>query len=73
LWATDQPGNLVYDNVENAVTFEVDTANLYKSNLVIDSRFGIVYFPQKWDLAGMSGRTEESSNNVASFNESLPR
>jgi len=73
LWATDQAGGLLYDNVENAVTFEVDTANLYKSNLVIDSRFGIVYFPQRWDLSGMSGRVEEAPGSVATLRESLPQ
>jgi lipopolysaccharide transport system ATP-binding protein len=65
LWVTDMPGGLVYDNIEHAVTFEVDTANLYKSNLVIDSRFGILYFAQKWDLAGISGRTEDTQAAVA--------
>jgi lipopolysaccharide transport system ATP-binding protein len=73
LWVTDQHGTVVYDNIENAVTFEVDTANLYKSNLVIDSRFGIVYFPQKWDLKGMSGRTQEPPSESSSLTESLAR
>ncbi len=46
LWVTDMSGNLIYDNVEQAITFEVDTANLYQSGRVIDSRFGIVFFQQ---------------------------
>jgi lipopolysaccharide transport system ATP-binding protein len=53
LWVTDQSGAVVFDNVEGAVTFEIDTANLYNANWQADSRFGIVYFPQKWDLSGM--------------------
>jgi lipopolysaccharide transport system ATP-binding protein len=53
LWVTDQTGNVVFDNVENAVTFEIEPANLYNANWQADSRFGIVYFPQKWDLSGI--------------------
>jgi hypothetical protein len=53
LWVTDQSGAVVFDNVEGAVTFEIDTANLYNANWQADSRFGIVYFPQKWDLSGI--------------------
>jgi lipopolysaccharide transport system ATP-binding protein len=70
LWVTDMEGGLVYDNIEHAVTFEVDTANLYKSNLIIDSRFGIMYFPQKWNLAGVSGQREASLNDAAVMNAS---
>jgi lipopolysaccharide transport system ATP-binding protein len=73
LWVTDMAGGLIYDNIEHAVTFEVDTANLYKSNLIIDSRFGIVYFPQKWNLAGVKGKHEVASANDANLKDSLVR
>jgi lipopolysaccharide transport system ATP-binding protein len=72
LWVTDMPGTLIYDNVEHAVTLEVDQANLFQSGRTVDSRFGIVFFPQKWNLAGVSGQAEGSSA-VASATESLPR
>ena len=62
LWATNQHGGLIYDNVENAVTLELHAANHYGANFVIDGRFGIVYFPQKWDLTGMLGRTEDTAS-----------
>jgi lipopolysaccharide transport system ATP-binding protein len=62
LWVTDQAGTVVYDNVENAINLEVDAANPYGSNFVIDSRFGTVYFPQKWDLAGLSGASQDAPN-----------
>jgi lipopolysaccharide transport system ATP-binding protein len=54
LWATDMTGKYVYDHVEHGVTFEVDIANIYESGRAIDSRFGIVFFPQRWDLSGIS-------------------
>jgi lipopolysaccharide transport system ATP-binding protein len=73
LWVTDQGGGLVYDNVENAVILEVDPANPYGSNFVIDGRFGIVFFAQKWNLAGMSHRTEDSLTSSANLKESLAR
>jgi len=53
LWATDDNGAVVFDNVECAITLEVERANIYKSGKDFDSRCGIVFFPQKWDLSGM--------------------
>jgi len=52
LWLTDMVGGVVYDNVEHAVTLEVDTADIYGSGREIDNRCGIVFFPQKWNLSG---------------------
>ena len=52
LWATDDGGAVVYDNVECGVTLEVETANIYQSGKDLDSRCGIVFFPQKWNLSG---------------------
>jgi lipopolysaccharide transport system ATP-binding protein len=68
---TDMTGALVYDNIENAVTLEVGTANIYQAGLQIDSRCGIVFFPQKWNLAGMSA--EGSSSKIEEAKEPLPR
>jgi len=52
LWATDDSGMVVYDNVECGVTLEVETANIYQSGKDLDSRCGVVFFPQKWNLLG---------------------
>ena len=49
LWLTGING-AVHDVVENGVTLEVEMANIFDSGRTIDSRFGIVYFPQKWVL-----------------------
>jgi lipopolysaccharide transport system ATP-binding protein len=56
LWITDMEGKLIYDNVENAITMEVEPANIYKSGKLLDSRAGLVFFPQKWDLSGVTGQ-----------------
>ena len=64
LWLTDMPGQLVYDNIEHAVTFEVEGANLFQSGKAMDGRQGIVFFPQKWNLAGMSGEVKYSLTNA---------
>ncbi len=47
LWLTGING-MVHDVVEHGVTLEVEMANIFDSGRTIDSRFGIVYFPQKW-------------------------
>ncbi|HXU21399.1 MAG TPA: ABC transporter ATP-binding protein [Verrucomicrobiae bacterium] len=66
LWLTDMDGVEVYDNLEHAVTLEVEASNIYQSGKVIDSRLGIVFFPQKWNLAGISGRAEQLTASLVS-------
>lgn len=58
LWATDMHGGAIYDNVEHAVTLEVETANIYQSGRNLDSRAGIVFFPQRWNLSGTLQRSK---------------
>ena len=73
LWATDDQGVVVYDNVEHGVTLDVDIANIYKSGRSIDSRCGIVFFPQKWNLSGTLDTKTHPANNRPSQYEPLPR
>jgi lipopolysaccharide transport system ATP-binding protein len=73
LWLTDMPGQLVYDNIEHAVTFEVEGANLFQSGKAMDGRQGIVFFPQKWNLAGMSGHVQYTPSTLMNSKESLTR
>lgn len=66
LWLTDMSGNVVYDNVEHGVSFEVEIANIYNSGKEIDSRSGIVFFPQKWNLDHIrESRSEEETAPVS--------
>ncbi len=73
LWVTDQTGVTVHDNVENAVIVEVEPANLYNSNWFADSRFGIVYFPQKWDLSGIPNAENPTAKLPPPQFEPLPK
>jgi lipopolysaccharide transport system ATP-binding protein len=52
LWITGVAG-IVYDAVEHCACLEVELANVYRSGRSIDGRFGIVYFPQRWNLQGL--------------------
>lgn len=47
------PQTGVHDSLEHGVSLEVELANIYNSGRVFNSRFGVVYFPQKWHLDGM--------------------
>ena len=58
LWITGL-GQIVYDGVEHCAKLEVELANFYRSGKQIDSRWGIVFFPQKWNLQGL--RSEQLS------------
>ena len=73
LWATDMQGTLVYDNIEHAVQLDVEAANIYQSGRNIDSRCGIVFFPQKWNLSGTLGAAGESTKQVPGQCEPLPK
>ncbi len=64
LWVTDMTGALVYDNVEHGVTLEVEAANIYQSGRDLDSRCGIVFFPQKWNLFGIRGTRAEVPDDL---------
>jgi len=47
LWITDPSGKTVYDGDVRA-SLEVEVADVCKSGRMLDSRHGIVYFPQRW-------------------------
>lgn len=54
LWLTGI-GQIVFDGVEHCVKLEVEgSSNIYRSSRPIDSRYGIVYFPQRWQLGQLS-------------------
>ena len=47
LWITGSGGKPVYDGDVRA-PLEVEVADVYRSGRILDSRFGLVYFPQRW-------------------------
>jgi lipopolysaccharide transport system ATP-binding protein len=48
LWITGPTGGKpVYDGDVRAL-LEIDVADVYNSGRMLDSRFGLVYFPQRW-------------------------
>ncbi|HKT47363.1 MAG TPA: ABC transporter ATP-binding protein [Candidatus Acidoferrales bacterium] len=58
LWITGLSQH-VYDGVEHCASIEIELANIYRSGKNIDSRSGIVYFPQRWVFSGLA--TEQVS------------
>ena len=47
LWITGQGGRPIYDG-DVRTSIEVDGADVYRSGRMVDGRYGIVYFPQRW-------------------------
>jgi lipopolysaccharide transport system ATP-binding protein len=43
----------LYDMLENAVRLDVEEAPVYNSSRRIDSRYGVMFFPQRWRLDGI--------------------
>jgi lipopolysaccharide transport system ATP-binding protein len=52
LWLTS-PGDTRHDVLEHVAALDVEPSNYYKSGRGIDSRFGIVVLPCRWDLSGL--------------------
>lgn len=59
LWITGV-GGVVHDGVEHCARIEIELTNIYRSGKNIDSRSGIVFFPQKWVVPGL--RSEQISS-----------
>lgn len=64
LWITGS-ASPVHDNIEHCAQLEVALANVYSSGRMLDSRSGIVFFPQRWKvyepvMAGASSKIEET-------------
>jgi len=49
LWITAPGGKPVYDGDVRA-SLEVEVTDVYRSGRMIDSKFGLVYFPQSWNV-----------------------
>jgi lipopolysaccharide transport system ATP-binding protein len=76
LWLTGAASPL-YDNIEHCAQLEVELANVYASGKALDSRYGIVYFPQRWHLDGIgSGKHSadyDEPEAVPSPSDRIPR
>jgi len=60
LWITGVDSR-IHDGLEYCTRLEIGLANIYNSTRVIDSRHGILYFPQRWKLGGLQTVKEEQS------------
>ncbi len=52
LWLTGT-GNIIYDGLEHCARLDVEVSDMYQSGRGIDGRYGIVFFPQRWNLEGL--------------------
>jgi lipopolysaccharide transport system ATP-binding protein len=65
IWLTGE-GGVVYDGLEHSAVLEVETANIYQSGRSLDSRYGILFFPQRWVINGVPVRgTSEYDGSVS--------
>jgi lipopolysaccharide transport system ATP-binding protein len=62
LWLTGGT-QVTYDVLEYCKQLHIETANIYHSSRVIDGRYGIVFFPQKWNLSGLSAEWDRGFSN----------
>jgi lipopolysaccharide transport system ATP-binding protein len=51
LWLSGAGGStMVHDCLEHCTRLDIEPGNIYRSGKIIDGRYGIVYFPQRWNL-----------------------
>ena len=64
LWFSDGSyDSHVYDRLDHSVRLDVEAPNSHGSERTMNSGYGIVYFPQTWDLSGI----ERDPAQVSSF------
>jgi lipopolysaccharide transport system ATP-binding protein len=51
LWLWSPRG--IHDSVEHCTVLDVEPSNYYKSGRGIDSRYGLIFLPCRWDLSGL--------------------
>ena len=56
LWVASEEGSPIFDGDVRAM-LDVDPSDVYGSGRAIDSRWGVMYFPQRWSLDGLVGET----------------
>jgi lipopolysaccharide transport system ATP-binding protein len=64
LWLTG-PGRHVYDGLENSLHLDVETTNIYNASRISDSRYGIVFFPQRWRLGSTQDAKPAPNENLS--------
>ena len=52
LWLT-APDGTRHDVLEHVAALDIEPSNYYRSGRGIDSRFGIMVLPCRWDLSGV--------------------
>jgi lipopolysaccharide transport system ATP-binding protein len=61
-------GGVMHDWVDQCACLDVEGANLYNSGRTLDSRSGLVFFPQRWHVAGVGAATvlaHETADDLA--------
>ncbi|MCI0621716.1 MAG: ABC transporter ATP-binding protein [Acidobacteria bacterium] len=72
LWLTGEgEGRVIYDCLEHCTRLEVEASSVYQSSRVIDSRHGIVFFPQRWKLDGLQSAPRDAILHLGSEERQL--
>jgi hypothetical protein len=53
LWIDSALNHKIFEMIEHAVHLDIEEAPVYNSSRHLDSRYGLVYFPQRWHLDGL--------------------
>jgi lipopolysaccharide transport system ATP-binding protein len=59
LWVDSALKHHNYDVIEHAMSLDIEEAPVYNTTRRIDSRYGLVFFPQRWRLEGIDGASPE--------------
>jgi lipopolysaccharide transport system ATP-binding protein len=52
LWLNGEDGKL-HDRIETGLALEIEVSDVYNCGCVLESKWGAIYFPQRWRIPGM--------------------
>jgi lipopolysaccharide transport system ATP-binding protein len=52
LWLTGEDQR-VHDKIESGLALEIDVSDVYDCGRVLESRWGVIYFPQRWRIPAL--------------------
>jgi lipopolysaccharide transport system ATP-binding protein len=65
LWINSGLESRLFDSLENPVHLDIEETPIYGQSRRIDSRYGLVYFPQRWRLEGIGSSSHAEGGSRA--------
>jgi hypothetical protein len=65
LWVDSVMTKKCFEVLENSIHLDIEEAPVYNYSRRVDNRYGLVYFPQRWNLEGIGHRARLEVSSAA--------